>query len=191
MILLAKFWAWLTSALAGASEPGARDAIVRPGRYSIHEQIIFTTRRHAIVAIWPMWEPLLGGIVVAWVNSKTAGSGPLDKILLVGEALLVVRWLWRVWGWQRETFTLTSRRVVLVYGILTECQAMMPTSKVTDLTYVRSPLGDLLGYGHVIIESAGQEQALHEIKFLPHPSDVFGRMDAVLFGVDQPTPSID
>ena len=44
---------------------------------------------------------------------------------------------------------------------------MMPISKVTDLTYERPLIGRMLGYGTLVIESAGQIQALNRIDYLP------------------------
>ena len=34
---------------------------------------------------------------------------------------------------------------------------MMPLAKVTDMSFQRSPIGRILGYGEFILESAGQD----------------------------------
>jgi PH (Pleckstrin Homology) domain-containing protein len=63
--------------------------------------------------------------------------------------------------------------------------AVMPLAKVTDLTYERSPLGRLLGYGTFIMESAGQDQALSRVDFLRSPDQLYQRLSQELFGPDQ------
>ena len=59
---------------------------------------------------------------------------------------------------------------------------MMRLSKVTDVTYFRSVPGRILGYGTIIIESAGQDQAMHNLFFLPEPDSVYAELNGALFG---------
>ena len=50
----------------------------------------------------------------------------------------------------------------------------MPLGKITDMTYVRPLLGrTLFRYGHLVLESAGQAQALEEVKFLRDPDHFY------------------
>ena len=58
----------------------------------------------------------------------------------------------------------------------------MPLTKVTDLTYERSPLGRLLGYGTFIMESAGQDQALSRVDYLRSPDRLYQRLSQQMFG---------
>jgi hypothetical protein len=60
--------------------------------------------------------------------------------------------------------------------------AMMPVSKITDMTYERTLFGRMLGYGTLILESAGQIQALNRIEFLPRPEEVFDAISELVFG---------
>jgi hypothetical protein len=50
---------------------------------------------------------------------------------------------------------------------------MMPLAKVTDMRLERSVPGRMLNYGEFVIESAGQEQALRNVPFLPFPRDMY------------------
>jgi hypothetical protein len=59
---------------------------------------------------------------------------------------------------------------------------MMPIGKVTDLTYKQTVNGRMLGYGTLIVESAGQIQALNYIDFLPKPEQVFDALSDLVFG---------
>jgi len=60
--------------------------------------------------------------------------------------------------------------------------AMMPVTKVTDLTYERSLGGRMFGYGTLIVESAGQIQALNKIEYLPRPEEVYDAISELVFG---------
>jgi hypothetical protein len=57
----------------------------------------------------------------------------------------------------------------------------MPLTRVTDMSFRRSALGRLLGYGEFIIESAGQEQALRTINFLPYPEQLYLEVCGLVF----------
>jgi hypothetical protein len=50
------------------------------------------------------------------------------------------------------------------------------------MTYQRSVPGQILGYGVFIVESAGQDQALSNIAFLPHPDELYQQVSTLLFG---------
>ena len=89
---------------------------------------------------------------------------------------------WLLGEWQIEQFVVTDKRVLLISGLLYRKLAVMPLAKVTDLTYERSPLGRVLGYGTFIMESAGQDQALSKVEYLRNPDQLYQRLSEELFG---------
>ena len=102
-------------------------------------------------------------------------------VLLVASAWFA----WKVGDWWVERFTVTDRRVLLVSGLLTRRVAIMPLRKVTDLTFERSVTGRLFGFGAFVMESAGQQQALSRIDFLPRPESLYLQMSDLLFGTGE------
>jgi membrane protein YdbS with pleckstrin-like domain len=91
--------------------------------------------------------------------------------------LIVMFWVaWRVADWYYDRFILTNKRVMVVNGIITRRVAMMPLLRVTDMKYEQSPLGRILNYGTFVLESAGQEQALREVKHVPNPNELYLRV---------------
>ena len=62
--------------------------------------------------------------------------------------------------------------------------AMMPLSKVTDMSYNRSLLGRVARLRHFVMESAGQDQALHHVNWVPEPDHTYRAICAQIFGVD-------
>ena len=75
----------------------------------------------------------------------------------------------------------TSHRFIETSGLLSRKVAMMPLAKVTDMTFERSALGRLLGYGTFILESAGQDQALSRVDYIPYPEQLYLEVCALLF----------
>ena len=59
---------------------------------------------------------------------------------------------------------------------------MMPLLKVTDMTYDRSLLGRVVGYGKFMLESAGQDQALSTIDHVPDADTHYRAICTQLFG---------
>ena len=89
----------------------------------------------------------------------------------------VMGWVgWKVADWYFDRFILTNKRVMVVNGIITRKVAMMPLLRVTDMKYEQSPLGRLLNYGTFVLESAGQDQALRDVKHLPNPNELYLRV---------------
>jgi len=86
------------------------------------------------------------------------------------------------WFWSTEEFVITDKRVLIVNGVITRRVAIMPLTKVTDLTYERSVLGRLLGYGVFVMESAGQHQAMSRVEYLPRPDQLYHEVSTLLFG---------
>jgi len=75
----------------------------------------------------------------------------------------------------------TSQRFVLATGVITRKVNMMPLSKVTDMSFQRTTLGRILGYGEFILESAGQDQALRVVDHIPYPEQLYLEVCGLIF----------
>ena len=71
--------------------------------------------------------------------------------------------------------------MITATGIITHKVNMMPLTKVTDMRFQRSALGRILGYGKFIVESAGQDQALHTVDHLPYPEQLYLEVCGLIF----------
>lgn len=91
---------------------------------------------------------------------------------------------YHVISWQRDWFVATDKRLLLFHGFITRKVSMMPLIKVTDMSYTRSVTGRVLGFGRFVMESAGQDQALSTINFVPNPTYHYRAICAEIFGVD-------
>jgi len=62
---------------------------------------------------------------------------------------------------------------------------MMPLQRVTDMKFVQSALGRVLNYGTFELESAGQDQALRSIPYLPSPNELYLRIVEEMYEPEQ------
>ncbi|MEU5562483.1 MULTISPECIES: PH domain-containing protein [Micromonospora] len=135
-------------------------------------------KRHWIHLATPILIGIAATFVLGYLSGFLAGQ---DVGALTTVAVLlwfaVMGWVaWRVADWWYDRFILTNKRVMVVNGIITRRVAMMPLVRVTDMKYEQTPTGRALNYGTFVLESAGQEQALREIKNLPNPNELYLRV---------------
>lgn len=67
-----------------------------------------------------------------------------------------------------DRFVITNMRVFRVHGVVDQHMATMPIARILDISVRQTFLGQLLGYGHFVFESAAQDQGLRDIRFVPH-----------------------
>ncbi len=147
-----------------------------------HEHQVITVRKHPAVLLRPIGVTLLG-LVIAAVISTTVAQHNADVVGFVWIVWAVLlAWLaYKVWEWSQDYFIVTSRRMLLATGVITRKVAMMPLVKVTDMSFQRSSLGRLLGYGEFILESAGQDQALRRVDHIPYPEQLYLEVCGLIF----------
>ena len=117
---------------------------------------------------------------IGWITSPSKGSDMVDLVLGLIALFFAARLGWRTWQWHADRIVVTDQRIFEVSGVLTRKVASMPLTRVTDMTYKRSLLGRILGYGDLIVESAGQDQALSRIERLPHPDDFYRTLTSLV-----------
>jgi hypothetical protein len=142
----------------------------------VDEQIVTVDRRHVAVLLRPALHALLAiavSGVVGLVTSPQEGADLIDTLLGLVAIFFAARLAWRMWEWWVDRIVVTDRRIFEVSGIVTRKVASMPLAKVTDMTYQRSLLGRLLGYGDFVVESPGQRQGIYRIDHLPKPDDFY------------------
>jgi membrane protein YdbS with pleckstrin-like domain len=148
------------------------------------ERAVVATRRHWAVLIEPTLKFLPVFLIGGWVllldpdNSVSSSAGLIVLVLAVGYYAL------RVGEWWMRTFIVSTRRVLLTSGVIVRTVTLLPLRRITDLTWKETPLGQVLGYGTFRFESAGQQQALSEITYLPDAGLLYRRVSGLLFSSD-------
>jgi uncharacterized membrane protein YdbT with pleckstrin-like domain len=148
------------------------------------EAAVVATRRHWAVLIEPTVKFLPLFLAGGWLllvdpdNRVTSSAG-----LLVIVAAFAYYGL-RIAEWWMRHFIVSTRRVLLTSGVIARTVTLLPLRRITDLTWKETLLGQLLGFGTFRFESAGQQQALSEITFLPGADVLYRRVSALLFSSD-------
>ncbi len=145
------------------------------------EREVLSTRRHLAAVL----VPFLVTIGVGWAASAIgAASGPRNGGGSLGTVLgwivlaFVIRFLFKLLEWWYDVIFVTDRRIFEVRGLVPQHVYSMPLWKVTDMTYRRTLWGFLLGYGALILETAGQDQALDHMNYLPDPDDFYNAVNS-------------
>ena len=148
------------------------------------ERAVVATRRHWAVLIEPTLKVLPVFLIGMWLllldpdNRVTSSAGLIVLVGALGYYAL------RVGEWWMRHFIVSTRRVLLTSGIVVRTVTLLPLRRITDLTWKETLLGQLLGYGTFRFESAGQQQALSEITFLPGADALYRRVSGLLFSSD-------
>jgi len=145
----------------------ASDSPVAINKYLLPREIqVATVRQHPAMLI-PASAQTLVGLLIAGILSATVLHGIAGLVLWLLWLLLLLRLVWKILNWSVDYFVVTTERLLLTRGFLTRQINMMPLTKVTDMSFKRSFAGRLLGYGEFIVESAGQDQSLRNVEFIP------------------------
>src|SRR5690348_4511733 len=146
------------------------------------EKLVAIVRRHPAVLLAPAAQAV-AGLLVAFILSATLLRTHTALIWIVWGlwALLMLRLIWVSVNWGVDYFVITSKRILLTSGVFTRSVAMMPLSKVTDMSFRRTFAGRMLGYGEFVVESAGQDQALRTIDHIPYPEELYQKVCEKIF----------
>jgi membrane protein YdbS with pleckstrin-like domain len=150
------------------------------------ERRVIRVRRHWTVIAWDVFEAgalLAVAVMVSYLLPPNTSL--IQNILWYAALFVVLRFAYKIVEWWVERIVVTDKRFMLTTGVFTTRVAMMPIGKVTDLTYERSWNGRMMGYGTLIVESAGQIQALNRIEYLPKPEVVYDAISELVFGDKQ------
>jgi membrane protein YdbS with pleckstrin-like domain len=148
------------------------------------ERAVVATRRHWAVLIEPTLKFLPAFLIGGWLlllDPDNRVSSSAGVIVLVGA---LAHYGLRVGEWWMRHFIVSTRRVLLTSGVIVRTVTLLPLRRITDLTWKETLLGQVLGYGTFRFESAGQQQALSEITFLPGADVLYRDVSGLLFSSD-------
>jgi uncharacterized membrane protein YdbT with pleckstrin-like domain len=153
------------------------------------ERRIIRVREHWAVMLSPILQSAAVLLLIVVAERTLPDSAFMDNLAFYGALVVVVRFTILVMLWWVERIVVTDKRVMKSEGIIVHRVGMMPLSKVTDLSFVRTLNGRIFGYGKIVIESAGQNQAFDEIDFIPRPEEIYEALTELVFGEKRQTRS--
>ncbi len=153
------------------------------GRYLLpHERQIIAMRQHPAVLIGPTVLAASGLVAAGMLTAVVLhDNGWLVVAVWTACMALFVRMTWKAIDWTVTFFVVTSERILLNTGVLIEKVAMLPLTKVIDMSFHRSYTGRLLGFGDFIFESAGQNVALQMVDHIPYPEEAYLQICGLIF----------
>jgi hypothetical protein len=147
------------------------------------EEVVAAVHQHWAKVAEPVASALAGGAVALWVDAHVAPAlGLLATVVWWLWFALVARLVYRLAEWRHDWFVATDRRLLLFSGLVNRTVSMMPLTKVTDMSYERSVPGRVLGFGRFVMESAGRDQALRVVDWVPQPDLHYRAICAEIFG---------
>jgi hypothetical protein len=154
----------------------------------IDEHLLPTERR--VIRVRNHWaimakDIVLTGLFLLLMVVVQTYFGPgqvIDNLTFYLALAAVLRFTMCAYEWWNERIVITDKRMMLDQGLITTRVGMMPLGKVTDLTFERTVTGRMLGYGTIIVESAGQIQALNRIEYVPDPEEIYEALSELIFG---------
>ena len=154
------------------------------------ERLVTAVHQHWGKVAEPVATAVAAGMLALWVDATIPPElGLVSTVLWWAWFAVLARTAYKIAEWRHDWFVATDKRLLLFYGFITRKVSMMPLSKVTDMSYNRSIPGRMLGYGRFVMESAGQDQALREVNWVPDPDQHKRANSAEIFGVaDQGEP---
>ena len=150
------------------------------------ERRVIRVRRHWAALMLVLVKSL--GVLIAAVGLAYVLEGDNEIFYLLRTVLwytalaTVLYFGYHVLEWWVELIVITDKRFLITSGIIVTKISMMPITKVTDMSYLRSFAGRLLGYGTLRVESAGQKQDLERVSYLPKPEATFDAISELIFG---------
>jgi membrane protein YdbS with pleckstrin-like domain len=147
------------------------------------EQARISVRRHSASLVLPVARAV--GLIAVLLALQLAVPADVTGVqgVLWGSAVAVLIHLgYHLRSWWVERLVVTTERMLLTQGVFTKTITMMPLGKVTDLTFVHTPMGRVMGYATMKVESAGQDQALSRLKYMPWGAALRDDLTHLVFG---------
>lgn len=152
------------------------------------ERVVMRLYRHWFVLLLKVWLPLLIGVVAISLASGLRmwlgpGVGSASwTIFAIGGSVSIVWGLLLIANYIDDIFILTTQRIIDIdrqFFIISEERREAMYRNVQNVSVNRPLLGRLLGYGHIIVETAGQSPNI-DMSNIAHPRETQERIFALV-----------
>jgi hypothetical protein len=148
------------------------------------EEVVLATRRHWAVLVEPTVRFLPVFLLGGWLFVLDPGNRFTTTVGLLAVLVALAVYGLRIGEWWMRHFIVTRRRVLLTSGVIVRTVTLLPLRRITDLTWQETLGGQLLGYGTFKFESAGQDQALRNLPYMPDAQGLYKEVSKLLFSSD-------
>ncbi len=140
------------------------------------ETILFRTRRHW----WSLVKRIafaslifVGLLILLGVAFGLHAEPAFELAVLLGTIILLGYIIWHVIDWNNDWLIVTTRRIIHQERVIlvSERRIGAPLEKIQDISVIRYLWANLLGYGHLIIQTAATEGRI-EFRYVPNPEAI-------------------
>lgn len=142
-----------------------------------YPQRLLTEDEEVIREFHPHWRVLLMAglwlvlglavIVLGWLVLDLSGIG-LWAMVATGALVILALAVPPIIEWKFRLYVLTTERIVVRSGVISRDGTEIPLESINNVLYSQSVMERLLGYGDVLIESAGS-QGQSRLDDIPDP----------------------
>jgi membrane protein YdbS with pleckstrin-like domain len=159
-------------------------------RYLIDdESVALELRKHPVVLARPaiLFLAVAGlALSAGFLLTPDAGNDIVDGVAAAFVAFMFLRFLWRYLSWRSDLVIVTDRRILRSQGVLTRSIGSVPFGAISDLTCRRPLLGRVLGYGDLVVETAGRSEGVQRIDRLGRPEQIYREVTSLMSAHGRP-----
>jgi uncharacterized membrane protein YdbT with pleckstrin-like domain len=122
------------------------------------EFVIILTRRHPATLIAPIILMVAGLTAALLYTVSSRNNGIIVILIWSAFGLLAMNLIYKALEWWAACFVVSSKRMLLITGVVTRLSDSLDLDKVKDIGFERSAVGRLLGYGSFVLRSADDNQ---------------------------------
>jgi uncharacterized membrane protein YdbT with pleckstrin-like domain len=115
------------------------------------EHVVFRTRLHWLLFVWPVLLTVFGLLPVGWLLFSGSWSNFAWIPPGVGLLILLAAFIKR----QSSDFAVTNKRVMMKVGVLTTRSIELLLSKIEAISVDQSVMGRVFGYGDIVVTGSG------------------------------------
>jgi uncharacterized membrane protein YdbT with pleckstrin-like domain len=118
------------------------------------EEVVFDVRTHPKALILPFVALIVALAVGAFLDRAVDDS--TVSLVIWGIVLAVIVWLsvWPFLNWLVAHYTVTNRRLITRYGVITRRGHDIPLTRISDVAYEKDLIDRFLGCGTLVISDA-------------------------------------
>jgi membrane protein YdbS with pleckstrin-like domain len=147
---------------------------------AVGEQSVEALHPHWKTLVWPVVSAcvVVAALLAGEVLIPSGRESAIERLAAAVLAIVLLIWwlLYPLLKWRTTRYELTTKRMRLRTGVIARNGSDIPLSRITDVSFRKSPLDRLLGCGTLVVEAAG-EHAEIILPQVPHVE----RVSATLF----------
>lgn len=142
------------------------------------EKIILKARPHAIIPVLQILLLLMSLLFINLIINNSAAISPLFSlicaIIFISTSIAIIL------DWSSNVFYLTNKRIIHRQGFLWKTFKAVPLNRIQNISYQIGIIGRIIGFGDLIIESAGRTVGIIRLRAIPDPEQIADKIQETI-----------